>query len=97
MVSFFKFNMAKISGKVACQLAKYGPGSGGTYPGHVFTKIAGQEAIPKLASEIATKRIPYLYYTTKLMLFPKIQCAIIYIWNENAVSKLFPFSLSWSG
>ena len=50
MVSFFKFNMAKISGKVACQLAKYGPGSGGTYPGHIFTKIGGQESIPKLAS-----------------------------------------------
>ena len=52
MVSFFKFNMAKISGKAACQLAKYGPGSGGTYPGHVFTKIAGQEAIPQLASDL---------------------------------------------
>ena len=50
MVSFFKFNIAKLSGKVACQLAKYGPGSGGTYPGHVFTKIGGQESIPELAS-----------------------------------------------
>ncbi len=52
MVSFFKFNIAKLSGKVACQLAKYGPGSGGTYPGHVFTKIGGQEAIPKLSSDL---------------------------------------------
>ena len=50
MVSFFKFNIAKLSGKVACKLAKYGPGSGGTYPGHVFTKIGGQESIPELAS-----------------------------------------------
>lgn len=52
MVSFFKFNMAKFSGKVACQLAKYGPGSGGTYPGHIFTKIAGQEAISELSSDL---------------------------------------------
>ncbi len=52
MVNFFKFNMAKLSGKVACQLAKQGPGSGGTYPGHVFTKIGGQESIPKLASDL---------------------------------------------
>ena len=52
MVNFFKFNMAKLSGKVACQLAKHGPGSGGTYPGHVFTKIGGQESIPKLASDL---------------------------------------------
>ena len=52
MVSFIKFNIAKLSGKVACQLAKYGPGSGGTYPGHVFTKIGGQESIPKLSSDL---------------------------------------------
>ena len=52
MVSFIKFNIAKFSGKVACQLAKYGPGSGGTYPGHVFTKIGGQESIPKLSSDL---------------------------------------------
>ena len=52
MVNFFKFNMAKLSGKVACQLAKHGPGSGGTYPAHVFTKIGGQESIPKLASDL---------------------------------------------
>ena len=52
MVSFFKFNMAKFSGKVACQLAKYGPGSGGTYPGHIFTKIAGQESISELSSDL---------------------------------------------
>jgi UDP-N-acetylmuramyl tripeptide synthase len=44
--------MAKLSGKVACQLAKHGPGSGGTYPGHVFTKIGGQESILKLASDL---------------------------------------------
>lgn len=52
MVSFFKFNMAKLSGKATSKVAKYGPGSGGTYPGHIFTKIAGQEAIPKLASDL---------------------------------------------
>ena len=52
MVSFIKFNIAKFSGEVACQLAKYGPGSGGTYPGHVFTKIGGQESIPKLSSDL---------------------------------------------
>lgn len=52
MVSFIKFNVAKLSGKVACQLAKYGPGSGGTYPGHVFTKIGGQESISKLSSDL---------------------------------------------
>lgn len=52
MVSSFKFNIAKLSGKVACQLAKYGPGSGGTYPGHIFTKIGGQESIPQLSSNL---------------------------------------------
>lgn len=52
MLSSFKFNIAKLSGKVVCQLAKYGPGSGGTYPGHIFTKIGGQESIPQLSSNL---------------------------------------------
>ena len=52
MFDFFKFNIGKLSGKVVCQLAKRGPGSGGTYPGHVFTKIAGEESISKLASQL---------------------------------------------
>lgn len=52
MVNSVKFNIAKISGKVVCQLAKRGPGSGGTYPGHIFTKIGGQESISKLASDL---------------------------------------------
>ena len=50
MVGTVKFNIAKISGKVVCHLAKRGPGSGGTYPGHIFTKIGGYDSISKLAS-----------------------------------------------
>jgi len=52
MVGTVKFNIAKLGGKAACQIAKFGPGSGGTYPGHVFTKIGGQESIPKLANDL---------------------------------------------
>ena len=52
MVGIVKYNMAKISGKVVSVLAKRGPGSGGTYPGHIFTKIGGQESISKLASDL---------------------------------------------
>ena len=52
MVGIVKYNMAKISGKVVSVLAKRGPGSGGTYPGHIFTKIGGQDSISKLASDL---------------------------------------------
>ena len=52
MVGTVKFNIAKISGKLATLMAKWGPGSGGTYPGHVFTKIAGEDGISKLASDL---------------------------------------------
>ena len=52
MVGTVKFSIAKLAGKLACQFAKFGPGSGGTYPGHVFTKVGGQESINKLASDL---------------------------------------------
>ena len=52
MVGTVKFNIAKFSTKIATQMAKWGPGSGGTYPGHIFTKIAGEDGISKLASEL---------------------------------------------
>ena len=52
MVNLVRYNVAKISGKVVAMLAKRGPGSGGTYPGHIFTKIGGYESISKLASDL---------------------------------------------
>ncbi|WP_406532629.1 Mur ligase family protein [Methanobrevibacter sp.] len=52
MVGTVKFNIAKISGKLATLMAKWGPGSGGTYPGHIFTRIAGEDGISKLASDL---------------------------------------------
>lgn len=52
MVGTVKFNIAKLSGKLASIMAKWGPGSGGTYPGHIFTKIAGEDGISKLASDL---------------------------------------------
>ena len=52
MVNLIKFNIAKLAGKTAIQLAKRGPGSGGTYPGHIFTKIGGYDSISKLASDL---------------------------------------------
>ena len=54
MFSFIKFNIAKLSGKVAYHLAKHGPGSGGTYPGYIFKKIGGPESIQKIASDLNT-------------------------------------------
>ena len=52
MVNLLKFNIAKLSGKAVAFLAKRGSGSGGTYAGHIFTKIGGQESIQELASQL---------------------------------------------
>ena len=52
MVNLIRYNVAKISGKASYHLAKRGPGSGGTYPGHIFTKIGGYDSIAKLASDL---------------------------------------------
>ena len=52
MVNFLKFNIAKISGKAVAFLAKRGSGSGGTYAGHIFTKIGGHESVAELASQL---------------------------------------------
>lgn len=52
MVNLLKFNIAKIIGKGVAFLAKWGPGSGGTYAGHIFTKIGGYDSINKLASQL---------------------------------------------
>ena len=52
MVNLLKFNIAKLSGKVVAFLAKRGSGSGGTYPGHIFTKIGGHESVAELASQL---------------------------------------------
>ncbi len=54
MVNLVRYNIAKLSGKATYHLAKRGPGSGGTYPGHVFTKIGGYGSVSKLASELKT-------------------------------------------
>ena len=52
MVNLLKFNIAKLFGKAVAFLAKRGSGSGGTYAGHIFTKIGGQESIQELASQL---------------------------------------------
>ena len=52
MVNFLKFNIAKVSGKAVAFLAKKGSGSGGTYAGHIFTKIGGHESVAELASQL---------------------------------------------
>lgn len=52
MVNLLKFNIAKMSGKIVGFLARRGPGSGGTYAGHVFTKIGGYDSIAELASQL---------------------------------------------
>ncbi|MBQ2666131.1 Mur ligase family protein [Methanobrevibacter sp.] len=52
MVNLLKFNIAKLSGKVVASLAKRGSGSGGTYAGHIFTKIGGYDSIKELASQL---------------------------------------------
>ena len=52
MVNLLKFNIAKLSGKAVAFLAKRGSGSGGTYAGHIFTKVGGQESIQELASQL---------------------------------------------
>ena len=52
MVNLLKFNIAKLSGKAVAFLAKRGSGSGGTYAGHIFTKVGGQESIRELASQL---------------------------------------------
>lgn len=53
MVNKIRFNIAKAGSKIASQLSKLGSGSGKNLPGFVFHKIAGDEAIPDLASEMS--------------------------------------------
>ena len=52
MVNLLKFEIAKLSGKMVAFLAKRGSGSGGTYAGHIFTKIGGYDSIAELASQL---------------------------------------------
>ena len=52
MVGKLKFNVAKIIGKVLSHVAHYGPGNGMNYPGLMFSKIAGQEAVGDLAKDL---------------------------------------------
>lgn len=52
MVNKIRLNIAKFAAKVASQVAKLGSGSGGNFPGHVFFKFAGQEALFDLSHEM---------------------------------------------
>ena len=52
MTGKFKFNFAKLSAKTLISLFSSGISNGGNYPGYIFTRIAGQDAISDLASEM---------------------------------------------
>lgn len=52
MVNKIRLNIAKFAAKVASQVAKLGSGSGGNFPGYVFFKFAGQEALFDLSHEM---------------------------------------------
>lgn len=47
-----RYNLAKLIGKSAGPLAKLGPGAGTSFPGSLFLKIAGYDALKQLASEL---------------------------------------------
>ncbi|WP_299524152.1 Mur ligase family protein [uncultured Methanobrevibacter sp.] len=52
MVNKIRLSIAKFAAKIASQVAKLGSGSGGNFPGHVFFKVAGQEALFDLSHEM---------------------------------------------
>ena len=47
-----RYNLAKVASKVAGPVSKLGPGAGTSFPGIVFLKIAGQDALNRLAKEV---------------------------------------------
>lgn len=47
-----RYTLAKLMGRMAGPVAKLGPGAGTSFPGIVFLKIAGYDALKQLASEL---------------------------------------------
>lgn len=47
-----RYTLAKFMGRMAGPVAKLGPGAGTSFPGIVFLKIAGYDALKQLASEL---------------------------------------------
>lgn len=52
MVNKLSFQFAKLVGKIGLQAVKLGPGAGTTYPGIIFSKIAGYEGISELSKDL---------------------------------------------
>ncbi|MDO5849333.1 MAG: Mur ligase family protein [Methanobrevibacter sp.] len=52
MVSKLRYNLAKIAGKAAIHAVKLGSGAGMSFPGSLFLKIGGQEALKSLSDEV---------------------------------------------
>ncbi len=53
MFNTIRFYIAKMGSKISSQIHKFGIGGGNNIPGYVFHKIAGDEAIRDLASEMS--------------------------------------------
>lgn len=51
MVSSLRYNLAKIIGKSAIHISKLGSGSGTSFPGFVFLKLGGENALKRLSQE----------------------------------------------
>lgn len=52
MFKNFKFNFAKCIGKTLCILLDKGPTGGMSYPGYIFSSIAGQDSIVNLTNDL---------------------------------------------